>query len=361
MSSEPISPTRLPPALRVSAAERLVTAPDRQAAARRLVAHANAHGIDLSLLWGTVAEGPQGPFVRQVCLGVPSAGRTGMLFLSAPAHDRRLGTPEVQQSELTASLRLAVAELPNASRTLLTLGQALIEPDHAWAETSCRAAGMIWVGRLQFMRLAWPVRFAPEPAHWPAGVTVSPLRNPTDFTPDGDGSALARALDGTYEQTMDCPELCGLRATRDVIASHMATGVFDPKRWWLLRRDGAPEGCCLLNHCPNNHAIELVYLGLSPRVRGQGLGRRLLEHALRRVGEAPAREVTCAVDTRNLPAIKLYHAMGFRAFTSRIGFVSPIAVRDLEGKPLVERVGVESGGTFGTPGGQENVASANRL
>jgi GNAT superfamily N-acetyltransferase len=155
--------------------------------------------------------------------------------------------------------------------------------------------------------------------------------------------------------------LCGLRATRDVIASHMATGEFSPHRWWLLRAGGSPEGCCLLNHCPANRAVELVYLGISPGLRGRGLSRRLLEHALARADAPDAREITCAVDTRNTPAVRLYHAMGFRSFGSRAGFVKPLALARVEVKPSREPGVVDNGGSIGTPGGQENIAIAKRL
>jgi ribosomal protein S18 acetylase RimI-like enzyme len=358
-------PIRIPPGLRVSAAERLVSAPDRHRAARTLVETAAGHGIDLDLLWGNVRRDHRSEMVAQVCLAVPSAGRTAMLFLSSPGTDRRLGPPEQQQAQLTDVLRLALSELPGACRAPLGLAQTLIEPGHEWAEQACRDAGMTWVGRLHFMRLPWPVRFArthgTEENPWPRGVTVTPVRDPLDFGPRADGTALERALELTYADTLDCPELCGLRSTRDVIISHMATGAFDPKRWWIVRLDGAPEGCCLLNHCPANHAIELVYLGISPKLRGRGLARRVLEHALTHADARDAREVTCAVDTRNLPATKLYHAMGFRMFGSRTGFVRPLAPAPDAPDGAGAATESPARGTLGTSGGQEKLAVAKRL
>jgi ribosomal protein S18 acetylase RimI-like enzyme len=364
---------RIPPELRLAAVERLVTAPDRARAARSLIESAHQHAIDLDLLWGAVhppvlpqrprlpAQIPA-PTVSQTCLAVPTAGRTAMLFLSAP--DARFGPPAVQRAELAETLRLALRELPNAAKTPLVLAQTLLETHHDWAEAACRDAGLTWVGRLHFMRLPWPVRFPqddPAAQPWPDDITIAPIANPLDFTPAGDGTALARALEATYTDTLDCPELCGLRHTRDVITSHMATGEFDPKRWWIIRRSGAPEGCCLLNHCPANRAVELVYLGISPNLRGRRLARRLLIHALTRVDAPDAREITCAVDTRNTPAVKLYHSMGFRNFGSRTGFVMPLASAQVE--PKISTIVPPRGqsGSFGTSGGQENVASAKRL
>ncbi len=320
--------SRVPADLRVAAAERLVTSPDRARAARRLVESAERHGIDLDLMWGAI--GPGRRTVGQVCLAVPSAGRTAMLFLSAPSPDRALGRAEEQTERLTRVLRTALREIPQVAGTPLRLAQILVEPDQAWAEAACRGAGMTWVGRLQFMRLAWPARgeiggAAPEDA-WPAGVRVEPLGAPGGSGLDAAArSALGAALEASYEDTLDCPELCGLRATDDVIDSHMATGAFDPSRWWIVRMHDRPEGCCLLTHCPGTRSVELVYLGLSGRLRGMGLGWRVLRHALSRLGAVDARELTCAVDTRNAPALRLYERAGFRAFGARTGFVSALA------------------------------------
>lgn len=363
MPSHSFIPCPIPPHLRVSAAERLVATPDRHRAARRLIDDATKHGIDLNLLWGTIDPDPKDPFVRQAVLAVPSAGRTGMLFLSPPAPERRYGPDTVQFAELTDTLRTVNRDLPAAAPTPVTMTQALIEPQHAWAEAACRDAGMLFVGRLHFMRMPWRGSY-PAPANatpWPDGITVETVDDALDFTPDGSGTALAAALEASYENTLDCPELCGLRSTHDVIASHMATGQYNPNRWWILREHGRPEACCLLNESPLNRSVELVYLGLSSRVRGRGLARTLLEHALSQLRVPASREVTCAVDTRNSPALKLYHAMGFRAFSARLGFVCPLASGVIETKPLERVTPGGQGGSFGTSGGQENLDGAKRL
>jgi ribosomal protein S18 acetylase RimI-like enzyme len=87
----------------------------------------------------------------------------------------------------------------------------------------------------------------------------------------------------------------------------------------------------LLNPVPDLRSVELVYIGLGPDLRARGLGDRLLRDAL---GLAAARRkrdcadaITCAVDRRNQPALRLYKRHGFREISGRIAFVRPLAQR----------------------------------
>jgi ribosomal protein S18 acetylase RimI-like enzyme len=136
-----------------------------------------------------------------------------------------------------------------------------------------------------------------------------------------DHAALSRALERSYEQTLDCPELCGLREIGDVIESHKAAGHWRADLWCLVFEHGQPEGCILLNHCPEHDTVELVYLGLSTQLRGRGIGRALLERALPQVARLGAESITCAVDRRNAPAMTLYKRLGFEEFSSRDALV----------------------------------------
>ncbi len=324
-------PRRIPAELRFWAAERLVAAPHRREAARRLVESASRHGIDLDLMWGVVDPDPPGdrPRVRQACLAVMGSGRTAMLFFSNPENESRLGPRENQVAEITASIRAALAGLGDLSPQRVTLAQTLIEPAHQWARHASTDAGMICVGQLDYMRrpLTGDDR-APRPEpQWPPGVEVRPLTTLDPHARDSDYHHLIAALEGSYTDTLDCPELCGLRAMPDVVESHRATGRFEPGRWLLIFKDGQPAGCCLLTHCPPSQSVELVYLGIAPRARGLGLGRGVLEHAIHRLGPIDAREVTCAVDSRNLPAIKIYESLRFHRFDARVGFVAPVKPR----------------------------------
>lgn len=145
---------------------------------------------------------------------------------------------------------------------------------------------------------------------------------------------LVEVLERTYEETKDCPELCGLRAAGDVLESHRAVGTYDPSLWWLVYEGERAMGCLLFNVSPEHSSVELVYLGLAKGLRGRGLGAVLLTRGMRHLfghsleaGEPSARPVvgvggvTCAVDTRNTAAMKLYRRAGFGRFGLRVPMV----------------------------------------
>ena len=85
-----------------------------------------------------------------------------------------------------------------------------------------------------------------------------------------------------------------------------------PARWQLGRIRGKPEAASvlLLAEVPGRDVWEVVYLGLTPAARGQGLGRAVLRHALELAGQA----CPSARASRRLPehpATRLYHSAGF--------------------------------------------------
>jgi ribosomal protein S18 acetylase RimI-like enzyme len=209
---------------------------------------------------------------------------------------------------------------------IVRLAQALPEPAEGWAIDALAGASFVRVGELAYLRRPLPGRQpgAVEGA-WPPGVTVRNVGMIGDAAAPGpDRGVLIEAMDRSYINTLDCPELCGLRDTSDVLDSHRATGQWHPDLWWVMHLNGQAAGCLLLSHCPDQSSVELVYLGLAPELRGRGLARRLLSNALPRLTGLGATHIACAVDTRNAPALKLYESFGFVEVTSRLGMVRPL-------------------------------------
>jgi ribosomal protein S18 acetylase RimI-like enzyme len=321
----------VPPSLRLAAARRLVAQnSETEVAARRLIHNAPQHGIDLNLLFA-VTEPSLGrtaaslPKIRQVCLVVRGTGRTTMVFLSSVPPGGDPAGPGQGVVDRVACLNAAQAEL-HRTPPVPAVMQALPDPVEVHATQTFDAAGFTRVGQLYYLRRPGTARLpAQTDRPLPAGIEIRPLSQlPTD---DHD-HVIIQALDRSYRETMDCPELCGMRSTADILVSHRATGTWTPDLWWVIYKDAQPQGCLLLNPCPDQQSIELVYLGLSPELRNQGLGSRVLRHGLatalaHRLGRN-AEEVTCAVDTRNTPAMALYERFGFTSFAQRIAFVKRV-------------------------------------
>ncbi len=305
--SSPYTVVRVSTAMRLAAADRLVGGgEDTSRTGKRFLAAAEAHGINLTHMWASMEGSGRSMVVRQVALAVPGTGRTAMLFTSVP------GTP-AQQEELGVVIDRACTGL-----TSTMLAQALLESHEKAVRQAFVHAGFRDVGTLAYMRRVVPK--AGELAKvesWPSDITLRNWRQ-------GDDALLGAALERSYEATLDCPELCGLRETADVIASHRGTGTFDPKLWWIVMLDGKPEGAMLFNPSPDQGSIELVYIGLSPALRGRGLGRLLVTHGLAHLCGRREAWINCAVDRRNVPAMKLYDEAGFRAFAERVALVRPL-------------------------------------
>jgi ribosomal protein S18 acetylase RimI-like enzyme len=128
---------------------------------------------------------------------------------------------------------------------------------------------------------------------------------------------LARVVEATYEGTLDCPQLDGVRQIDDILAGYRSTGVFAPSRWLLVRNGARDVGCLLLADHPNEENWELVYMGLVPSARGNGWGKDVTRHAQWLTGQAGRARLVLAVDAANKPAIRTYLELGFRRWDRR--------------------------------------------
>jgi mycothiol synthase len=126
-------------------------------------------------------------------------------------------------------------------------------------------------------------------------------------------AAFAATLERTYEGTLDCPELNGVRTIEEIVAGHRGQGKFQPDFWWLAYEGADPVGVVMLVEMPDAVTWELAYLGIVPAYRRRGLARTLLLHALDALRSQPATAVVLSVDVRNGPAQRLYESLGFVA------------------------------------------------
>ena len=118
-------------------------------------------------------------------------------------------------------------------------------------------------------------------------------------------------IDKTYEATLDCPALNGVRSIEDVLAGYRSTGVYRPENWRLIVDGSTDVGCLILADHPNGDQLELVYMGVVPEARGRRLGYELTRYAQWITHCAGRSRLVLAVDAKNRPAIDAYIAAGF--------------------------------------------------
>lgn len=81
---------------------------------------------------------------------------------------------------------------------------------------------------------------------------------------------------------------------------------------------------------------EILTVAVRGRNRGKGYGRRLVEEALRRLYRERITACYLEVDRGNIPAVRLYRALGFEEVGLRKGYYQ--AAADAEGSALVMRL-----------------------
>lgn len=234
-------------------------------------------------------------------LPVPAGGRAVLLL--SPAH-------------LPAGAEDAAAELIEAvmrGQTDIEIGQGLVDPTDPRAAEPFVRAGFEKLAVLQYFQR--DVTSSPTEPRLPAGLEVATYSQATH-------PLFKVAIEDSYTQSLDCPSLNGRRQIDDVIDGHKAAGDFRPHLWRVVSRqhEGARQvvAVLLLNATGNGESMELVYLGVSPHFRGQGLGHWAIQTALWETYRAGLGKLTLAVDSLNRPALKLYFRFGLRRVHERL-------------------------------------------
>lgn len=231
-----------------------------------------------------------------VCLPLPGASALFWPAQSAP------NDPAVEDA------------LTDAARAWLRgrgvkLAQALLAPEETALAAPLLRNGFshatgLWYLRRTFDRLAAP------PRTQDASLTYQPY-------PAVDPALFRQILGRTYEGTLDCPEVNGVRTTDEVIAGYRAPATHDPSLWWLALYGRTPIGVLLTTPVSDTGGWDLSYVGVVPELRRRGLGGALMRKALAEAHRAKAVEITLSVDERNHPARELYRRLGFRPYDRR--------------------------------------------
>ena len=211
---------------------------------------------------------------------------------------------------------LAAAALARAASLDVDVLQALVDPVHRHTTALLELGGLRTIGTLAYLERPRSAALPSPASADTAGVRIAPW-DPSDR------ALIERLLEESYIDTRDCPGLAQMRRTSDILDGHMATGEHDPSMWWIMRDAQGPCGTALLSAVPSANCVEVVYFGLSPRVRGRGLSRVLLAHALGALAGRRERNVALACDEGNAAALRLYRSFGFVRRLSRIALVAP--------------------------------------
>ncbi len=191
------------------------------------------------------------------------------------------------------------------------LGQMLLAPSERSLAEPLLRNGFRRITQLRYLRHC--LTPAPEP---------SPPGGPLTFAPYSTAAEQFRqTVTRTYEDSKDVPEINGIRTIDEILASHGAQGRFDPNRWWLVQHVDRPVGVLLLNDL-GDEGWDVTYTGVVAEARRRGFGRRILRHALAEAALGRARQLTLAVDERNIPAWNLYEEAGFVSYDHRDVYLS---------------------------------------
>ncbi|OYW23104.1 MAG: hypothetical protein B7Z55_03860 [Planctomycetales bacterium 12-60-4] len=200
------------------------------------------------------------------------------------------------------------------------LGQVLLDTTDEITRTRLYAAGFTWQTHLFFLvrALGDPLPEDDDTPDWKA-------QSYSEATAD----RFARLLEATYQGSLDCPWLEGMRTGAEALASHKLSGRFEPECWRIFTSQAADNGhnddvaLCLLNDHPDQDAMEMVYFGVAPEYRGQGLGRALLLDALARAAQRGRAALFLAVDAQNHYANSVYANLEFVELARRTALFRP--------------------------------------
>ena len=230
---------------------------------------------------------------------IESPGSLGAVFIPAEH------TPGLQHAATIALLRHVQACAWERSLAIL---QALVDPADRAEQNLLAEAGFEFLAELIYLERSAADSCPPTPA--PPGL---------DFVPCSPGheGLLAQTLELTYEHSRDCPKLTEIRRPSEVVATHRATGIYNPHWWLMATLDGQPAGLLLLAGVHDRRALEVVYMGVVPALRRRGIAQAIMARAVEICRQHDNADLILAVDRDNRPARRLYGRWSLREVARR--------------------------------------------
>ena len=237
-----------------------------------------------------------------------------VLAQQLPGKSAVVWLPQTLSGEQSTQQELLQAMCGRLAEAHTHLAQAVLDTAASEGASALTAAGFLHAGDLVYM--------AAPAESFPTAPPASPLSFES-YSP-ATHDRLMCIIEATYQGSLDCPLVDGLRETADVLAGYRAAGHFRPDWWLIARLEDRDVGCLLLADHPADNQCEIVYAGIVPAARGRGLGLALTRRAQWLAKEAGKSRLVLAVDAANAPAIAMYRTAGCVAWDRRSVFVRPL-------------------------------------
>ena len=192
-------------------------------------------------------------------------------------------------------------------RTLAIL-QVLVDPADRAGQSLVAEAGLEFLAELIYLERSAADPCPPTPE--PQGLDFASCSPAHD-------ALLADTLELTYQHSKDCPKLTDVRQPSEVVATHRATGIYNPNWWLMATLDGHPAGLLLLAGVHGRNALEVVYMGVVPALRGRGIAHAIMARAVEICRKHDNADLILAVDRDNRPARRLYTRWSLREVARR--------------------------------------------
>ena len=132
------------------------------------------------------------------------------------------------------------------------------------------------------------------------------------------------ALQQSYLQSLDCPELTEMRSATQMLLAHRAAGSFDPAIWFVVMSANRPHGVLLLSRARRDPAMEIVYMGAAQVARGSGVADALMMKAIEVARQSGVQTLILAVDVRNEQAMRFYQRWKFQEVARRAAWIAKL-------------------------------------
>ncbi len=306
LAAEPCTIGIVPASQSLRAIELAVVAPGMSPADRRrqiaaFVDYARCPAVQSTRHAGAYCDG----CLLTACLCYVHADRTGMIFVPS-VEDRPQLEPAVRQ--------LLVWQRIHTPADGIRLLQLMADPASPAAAPDIlyEAAGFRHLADLHYLQC----RVREDGEH-----SVATDATWLAYTPETH-AVFTETLQATYLQSLDCPALAGVRTIEDIITGHRHVGRYEPALWQVLLTGGSPSGVLIAALHDDQHALEVVYMGIVPGARGRGFAARLLQRANDLARMSSMRYLTLAVDGANEPALRAYLRFGFTHRATRRAFIA---------------------------------------